>query len=99
MAQLSEVEVQARLAQLTGWEWVGDEIVRQYTFKDFMEAIGFVNVLADLAEAADHHPDILIHGYKRVRLTLSTHSEGGLTERDFDLAAKIDAGHPGSSGG
>jgi 4a-hydroxytetrahydrobiopterin dehydratase len=98
MAKLSDVDIDARLAQLTGWGRQGDEIAREYTFGDFMEALGFVNAVAELAEAADHHPDILIHGYKRVKLTLSTHSEGGLTGRDFDLAARIDASPAGKAG-
>ena len=71
-----------------GWENNGKEITRVYKFKDFKEAMAFVNRVADLAEAADHHPDIDIR-YNKVTLTLSTHSAGGLTEKDFALARQI----------
>jgi 4a-hydroxytetrahydrobiopterin dehydratase len=74
---------------LSGWTLDGDAIRKKYTFKDFMEAIGFVNRLAAEAERADHHPDILIN-YKRVTLTYTTHSEGGLTDKDFAGAALAD---------
>src|SRR5438093_1322173 len=74
---------------LNGWTLQGDAIRKQYTFRDFLEAIQFVNCLAPKAEAADHHPDILIN-YKRVTLTYSTHSEGGLTPKDFEGAAMAD---------
>ncbi len=73
---------------IPGWENNGKEITRAYKFKDFAEAMAFVNKVAGLAEAADHHPDIDIR-YNKVRLTLSTHSAGGLTEKDFSLALQI----------
>ncbi len=89
MPRLSEADVTARL---DGTEWTreGDEIVREIRCKDFAAAIGLVNRVAEAAEAADHHPDILVHGWNHVRLTLSTHSEGGLTEADFGLARQLD---------
>ena len=87
--KLSRAEAEQRIKGLNGWSLEGDAIKKQYTFKDFPEAIAFVNRLAPEAEAADHHPDILIN-YKRVTLTYSTHSEGGLTTRDFDGAATAD---------
>jgi len=71
-----------------GWESNGREITRTYKFKNFAEAMAFVNKVAGLAEAADHHPDINIR-YNKVRLTLSTHSAGGLTDKDFSLANQI----------
>ena len=89
MAKLSGTEAEQRIKSLTGWRLYGDEISKQYTFKDFPGAIAFVNRLAPEAEAADHHPDILIN-YKRVTLTYSTHSEGGLTDKDFAGAATAD---------
>jgi 4a-hydroxytetrahydrobiopterin dehydratase len=89
MAKLSASDVDQRMKDLRGWALQGGEIVKQYTFKGFPEAIAFVNRLAPEAEAADHHPDILI-SYKRVTLTFSTHSEGGLTEKDFSGAAMAD---------
>jgi 4a-hydroxytetrahydrobiopterin dehydratase len=88
--KLSAAEVQQRLKSLKGWTLEGNAIKKQYTFAGFPEAIAFVNRLAPKAEAADHHPDILIN-YKRVTLTYSTHSDGGLTEKDFEGAAMADS--------
>ena len=89
MAKLSRSEAEQRLAGLKGWTLDGDAIRKQYTFADFPAAVAFVNRLAPEAEAADHHPDILIN-YKRVTLTYSTHSEGGLTAKDFAGAVVAD---------
>jgi 4a-hydroxytetrahydrobiopterin dehydratase len=86
MAKISsDDEIRRRLSDVPGWELDGDAIRRQFTFKDFAEAIGFVVRLAFVAEAADHHPDITV-SYKRVTLSYSTHSEGGLTGKDFEGA-------------
>jgi 4a-hydroxytetrahydrobiopterin dehydratase len=93
MAALTKDEVKARLVDMTGWERDGEEIEKKFTFPGFTESMAFVNAVAGLAEAADHHPDISIK-YNRVKLTLSTHSEGGVTEKDFALAAQIDAAAP-----
>ena len=90
MPPLTKDEVKARLPQIEGWERDGDEIEKKFAFDDFAASMAFVNRVAELAEAADHHPDISIK-YNRVKLTLSTHSEGGVTEKDFALAAQIDA--------
>ncbi len=87
--KLTTTEAQERLKKLTGWTLEGDAIRKQFTFAGFPEAVAFVNRLAPKAEAADHHPDILVN-YKRVTLTYSTHSEGGLTAKDFDGAAIAD---------
>ena len=89
MALLSEEKIREELKGLEGWEHKGNEIVKQFKFKNFVESVGFVNKTAILAEKADHHPDILIR-YNKVNLTLSTHSEGGLTEKDFNLAHEIE---------
>ncbi|MDO8209262.1 4a-hydroxytetrahydrobiopterin dehydratase [Conexibacter sp. CPCC 206217] len=90
MPRLTETEIRALL---TGdvWRREGETIVRDVQVKDFVAAIALVNGVAQLAEAAGHHPDILVHGFNNVRLALSTHSEGGLTDADFDLAAQFDA--------
>ena len=64
--------------------------MRDFKFKDFAEAMSFVNRVAEVAEQRNHHPDILIHGWNKVRLTLSTHSEGGVTDNDHALARQID---------
>lgn len=82
-----------RIAQaLKPGEWRRDEdaIARDLEMSDFAAAMAFVNRVAELAEAANHHPDILIHGWNKVRIRLSTHSEGGITQADLDLAAQID---------
>ena len=73
-----------------GWQREGDALVRELEFPDFRAAIAFVDRVAAAAEAADHHPDILVHRYRRVRLTLTTHSAGRVTERDEQLARTID---------
>ena len=86
---LSENEIQSRLESLPEWTESSGAIQRTYVFDDFVQSIAFVNKVADLAEAADHHPDILIR-YSKVTLTLSTHDAGGITEKDFDLAQKAD---------
>jgi 4a-hydroxytetrahydrobiopterin dehydratase len=90
MSRLDERQIAERLAALTGWQRLGDAIRRTWRFADFKQAMAFVNRVAEAAEAADHHPDILIE-YSRVTLTLSTHDAGGLTTRDFDLAARLEA--------
>lgn len=89
MELLAADEIDARLE---GRDWVreGDAIVRDLKLSDFPAAIALVNRIADVAERAGHHPDILVHGWNRVRLTLSTHSAGGVTDADIALAAAID---------
>jgi 4a-hydroxytetrahydrobiopterin dehydratase len=90
MPLLSDAEIEQRLAQAPQWRREGTEIVRDFERSDFADAVAFINRVAGVAEAANHHPDILVHGYKKVRLTLSTHSAGGLTDSDFKLARQID---------
>ena len=75
---------------MSDWREEGDAIVRDFELKDFAAAMAFVNQVGEMAEGANHHPDILIHGWNKVRLTLSTHSEGGLTDKDHALARRID---------
>ena len=89
MATLSESEAQARLRGLNGWTLEGNAIRKQFVCRDFPDAVAFVARLVPGAEEADHHPDILIN-YKRVTLTYTTHSEGGLTEKDFVGATMAD---------
>jgi 4a-hydroxytetrahydrobiopterin dehydratase len=104
MSLLSDADVEQRLAAVPEWHRTGqrredgaedstsgaDAIVRDLAFADFAAAIAFVGRVAEAAEAANHHPDILVHGWNRVRLTLSTHSAGGLTDADLRLAAQLD---------
>ena len=75
---------------MSEWREDGEALVRDLEFKDFAEAMAFVNRVAEVAEAANHHPDILVHGWNHVRLTLSTHSSGTLTDADRALAGEID---------
>ncbi len=90
MTLLSDPEIDANLAG-GDWQRQGQAIVREWKLDDFAAAIAFVNRVADVAETANHHPDIHLHGWNKVRLELSTHSEGGLTQADFDMASRIDA--------
>lgn len=89
MARLDDSEIDERLAGME-WRRDGDTIVRDVDCDGFRSAMALANAVADAANEADHHPDILVHGYKHVRLTLSTHSEGGITGNDFALARTID---------
>ncbi len=89
MRLLTEDEIAAELDSIR-WRREGSDIVREWKLADFAAAMALVNRVAELAELADHHPDILVHGWNRVRLRLTTHSAGGLTQRDFALARRID---------
>ena len=75
---------------MSDWREEGDAIVRDFEFSNFAAAMAFVNKVADAAEEANHHPDILVHGWNKVRLTLSTHSEGRVTDNDHQMAQRID---------
>jgi 4a-hydroxytetrahydrobiopterin dehydratase len=90
MALLTSAEIDRYLASLSGWTREGDAIRKQFTFKGFPEAVAFVSRLVPDAEAADHHPDITIN-YRKVTLSFSTHSEGGLTIKDIDGAKMAEA--------
>ena len=87
---LPQTEIDPMLAALDGWSQDGNEIRRTFVLPSFPAALMFASAVGQLAERADHHPDILIT-YRKVTLTLSTHSAGGLTEKDFSLAAQINA--------
>jgi 4a-hydroxytetrahydrobiopterin dehydratase len=90
MALLSDDEVGRRLADLPGWERDGSAIKRRFKFEDFQASVDFVNRLTPAAEEMNHHPDLAI-SWNTVDCTLSTHSEGGLTDNDFELASQIDS--------
>src|SRR5690348_16569873 len=90
MEKMAESQVETALKASPEWSLVGDSIQRTFQFKDFITAMRFVNAVADAAESAQHHPDILIR-YSRVTLTLATHYAGGITDKDFALAKKSDA--------
>jgi 4a-hydroxytetrahydrobiopterin dehydratase len=87
--KLEDEQIEQRLDELGDWRRENDEIFKTFEFDDFPTAVEFVNGVARLAERYDHHPDIDIR-YNKVRLTLSTHSEGGITEKDFTLANDIE---------
>ena len=89
MDRLSDEEIATELESVE-WQRDGDAIVLDRKFKDFVEAMAYVNRVADAAESADHHPDILVHGWNQVRLTLYTHTVEGLTAADFAMARTID---------
>jgi 4a-hydroxytetrahydrobiopterin dehydratase len=90
MAKLTESEILVKLPTAKGWERHGDMLVRSWQFPSFRRALEFVNQVGALAEKFDHHPEIVL-SYRTVQLELSTHSEGGLTNRDFALAGEINA--------
>ena len=89
MPKLTPAQIKTALPSVPEWKKQGANIVRTFQFKDFVVAMKFVNAVAKLAEKADHHPDIDIR-WNKVTLALSTHSEGGLTEKDFALAKQFD---------
>ena len=89
MPPLSDSEIKSRLVTVPDWQIDSGELVRTYLFKDFRASLAFVNKVGDAAENAGHHPDIDIR-YNKVRLALVTHDAGGITAKDFDLAAAAD---------
>jgi 4a-hydroxytetrahydrobiopterin dehydratase len=90
MPLLDDNQITERLEN-SEWRREGNAITRDFEFPDFAAAMAFVNVVAGIAEERNHHPDILVHGWNKVRLTVTNHSAGGLTEADFGLAHAIDA--------
>jgi 4a-hydroxytetrahydrobiopterin dehydratase len=89
MQKLDDQQLQAALTKLPQWKLEAGTLIRDWVFKDFVAAMAFVNHVAELAEAANHHPDIDIR-YNRVRLALVTHDAGGITAKDAEMAAKLD---------
>lgn len=88
--KLSDTEIRQRLATLPSWQHDGNAITKKFVLGGFTEATQFIAKLAGPANAMDHHPDVQLYRYRRVKILLTTHSAGGLTQNDFDLAAKID---------
>ena len=88
---LNDHQIETSLSQLIGWAREGNTLVREWKLKDFAQALHFINEVGKLAEAADHHPDILLHGWNKVKIMLSTHSKGGITTNDVTLAREIGA--------
>lgn len=90
MSILQQDEIKKHLNELNGWEYEDKQIVKTFSKHNFVDSVGFVTQVALLSERADHHPDILLQ-YSKVRITLSTHSEGGVTEKDIKLAHEIES--------
>jgi 4a-hydroxytetrahydrobiopterin dehydratase len=90
MSLLTATEIQEKLAEFPGWSCEGQELKKDFRLKDFVSALAFVIRVGRHAEELGHHPDILIHGYNKVKFLLSTHDAGGVTEADFTLASSID---------
>jgi|HubBroStandDraft_1064217.scaffolds.fasta_scaffold209806_2 4a-hydroxytetrahydrobiopterin dehydratase len=91
MAKLSPEQITDKLKSLPGWERRGETIAKQYTFKEFVDSIRFVDRIAEIAEQIDHHPDDITVNYRRVTFTITTHDQGGIiTEKDFKLADAIE---------
>ncbi len=90
MSLLSQDEILKNLSSVSGWMQEEKQIAKQFQLKDFADALTFVNKVGVEAEKLDHHPDILIHSWNKVKITISTHSEGGITKKDFQLAEKIE---------
>ena len=90
MTLLDDAEINEALTGLDGWARAGDAIEREFELKDFVGSVEFVNRLTPVAEEMNHHPDLAI-SWNKVKVTISTHSEGGLTMNDFELAQRIDA--------
>jgi 4a-hydroxytetrahydrobiopterin dehydratase len=90
MTLLNQDEITKKLSSSFGWMQEGSQITKLFQFKDFIEALGFVNKVGAEAEKMDHHPDMFIHSWNKVKITISTHSKGGITKKDFQLAEKIE---------
>jgi 4a-hydroxytetrahydrobiopterin dehydratase len=90
MSLLTPDEITKNLSSLSGWVQEGNQIAKLFQLKDFVEALTFVNKVGAEAEKMNHHPDIFIHSWNKVKITISTHSEGGITKKDFQLAEKIE---------
>ncbi len=91
MAVLSKENIDKKLESLDGWKFENNSIVKEFEVKDFTQAMGLVTKIGIISEKADHHPDILIHSWNKVKVNYSTHDEGGVTEKDISLAEKIES--------
>ena len=90
MSKLNQDQINSNLSNFSGWSFENDSIFKQFQFKDFIEAVSFVSAVGLESEKMDHHPDILMFAWNKVKITISTHSAGGVTEKDFALAQKIE---------
>lgn len=90
MNKLNQDQIVANLSKFQGWIFENESISKQFQFKDFIEALSFVNAVGLESEKMDHHPDILMFAWNKVKITISTHDAGGVTDKDFSLAQKIE---------
>ncbi len=90
MSKLNLNQINSNLKNLNDWNYENDSITKQFQFKDFIEALSFVTSVGLEAEKMDHHPDMLMFAWNKVKINISTHSAGGVTEKDFSLAKKIE---------
>lgn len=90
MKLVSTEEIKEKLENLNGWFYISGTIAKEFKLKSFADAVAFIVKIGFEAEKLDHHPDLLLHSWNKLKITLSTHSEGGLTENDFNLAQTID---------
>lgn len=91
MPRLTDADIQNRMAALPGWEVRAGLLTKTYVVRSFAHGVLFIGAIGQLAEAVNHHPDVNLHDYSRVTVSLVTHSEGGLTDKDFELAAQIES--------
>jgi len=91
MAVLSKNEIAEKLKSIEGWNFENDQITKEYKLKDFRSALDLLNKIGSAAEEMNHHPDLFLHSWNKLKISISTHSEGGVTERDFKLAKKIES--------
>lgn len=89
LMRLSNKEIESKILSFEGWSYKSGQISKEFQFKDFRQALNFVNKVGAAAEEANHHPDIFIHSWNKVRISLSTHDEGGVTQMDIQLAKLI----------
>ena len=90
MNVLSQQDINGKLNEITGWKFNDNAISKEFQLEDFKAALGFVNKIGDEAEKMDHHPDMFLHSWNKVKITISTHNAGGVTQNDFNLAKKIE---------
>lgn len=90
MRLLTNEEINKQIPFSPGWKYEKESLSKEFVFKDFASAVGMINRIAPVADEMNHHPDILLHGWNKLQITVSTHSEGGVTELDFSLIKKID---------
>lgn len=90
MTLLNENEIRGKLKAVKDWTFAGNQIGKEFKLKDFKSVLEFVNKIGNTAEEMNHHPDIFMHSWNKVKITISTHSEGGVTAKDFQLAEKIE---------